>query len=584
MYSDFIKELYAEKAESDYILIWTPNKKSFFTKEISKAVEYVESVIEGHNVFFGVGTSPQDFGIHNRCTKDKISGIPGLYLDIDIKNPLHKKENLPESIDEAIALATFDGLLPSLIVNSGHGIHVYYLFDDFWHFSCDEERQKAQDLNILLHETVKARAESNGWIIDSVFDFARVLRLPGTYNMKDPNDIRMCYIEEDNECTYSISHIDDALKKLSKQFIPEKPKQSIEKSATFYTDIKELSDALFLDASNEPDQAKLDDLKVIFSDDFNKDWENIKNQFTSDTSPSAYDMKLAIKAAQMGWPDQEICNLMIAHRNYQGHDLKIKNKQYYARSILSARSYAKKMAEKQAAKTNAELADPPEQEDQEDKITSNFVDEKETLYASINARLGYGDLKIIEIIKYIEDPEPIYYMTIEIIHKVTGFPTRRNATLGNSSALIEQRIFRKKLVDLGSRILKPLTRDEWLSLSNCLVEAAYERDIAPDSTDIGQINVWLCEYLRNKQPITPEEAFDTKDPFVLNGVWYIFRDKFHKWAKYTMGSMDTIKTFSLNLKRFGANPDDVYIADPTNPNKKIHVSVWKLPPGFIGKQ
>lgn len=579
---DFLKTLYSEKAESDHIMIWTgQNKRSYFTKSIAEAISYVEENLNDKDVYFGIGTSPEKLGDYNRCPGDKISGIPGFYLDLDYAHPVHKKtDKLPPTIDDAIELATVGDLVPSYVVSSGHGIQVYYLLDDFWHFTCPEERTRAKELNLALHNIVKAKAAEKDWIIDSVFDLARVFRVPDTYNRKDPLDLKLVFVLEDNETTYSLETISTLLDNHARSLPKPTTLETIakDKSTTFHTDLKELSDTLYLDDRCEPPKHKLDDLKVLFSD-FSSDFENKKTPTMKDTTPSAFDMKLAIKAAQMNWSDQEIADLMIAHRNHHGHDLKLKNKQYYARSILSARSFAKRLIEKNR-KQEEDHENHEAVEHTEDKKISNYIDTKADIYSSINARLGYKDIKIVEITKYLEDPEPVYYMLVELVMPDTGFLARREICLGNINCVIEHRLFRQKFAAVTNKILKSFDKTEWQSFANCMMAALYERDVAPDSTDIGQINAWLCEYLRPKQPITPEESYDTKDPFVHDGQWHINRDKFFKWAKYHAGSNDTVKSFSLNLKRFGCSPVDIYIADPSNIANRLHIMAWRLPVGF----
>jgi putative DNA primase/helicase len=56
-------------------------------------------------------------------------GIPGFWIEIDIKHAVHKKVNLPETIEEAIAMVREAiPLAPTLIIFSGYGIHVYWRF------------------------------------------------------------------------------------------------------------------------------------------------------------------------------------------------------------------------------------------------------------------------------------------------------------------------------------------------------------------------------------------------------------------------------------------------------------------------
>jgi hypothetical protein len=87
------------------------------------------------------------------------------WIDIDFKDFQGGEE-------EARALLAKFGLQPTLIVRSGHGIHCYWLLT---------ETLRSADLADLS----KLLAAALGG--DHAFDAARLLRLPGTYNRKDPS-------------------------------------------------------------------------------------------------------------------------------------------------------------------------------------------------------------------------------------------------------------------------------------------------------------------------------------------------------------------------------------------------------------
>ena len=58
------------------------------------------------------------------------SVIPGFWLDIDIKGPNHYSENLPPDVDSAMEMLDRIGLEPTLVVKTGGGLHVYWLFNN----------------------------------------------------------------------------------------------------------------------------------------------------------------------------------------------------------------------------------------------------------------------------------------------------------------------------------------------------------------------------------------------------------------------------------------------------------------------
>jgi hypothetical protein len=80
------------------------------------------------------------------------------------------------STDEATSRWEAIQLPPTVVVNSGHGVHAYWNLSEPIHFTCDDERS-------VWASTVKAFASILDG--DSTQDCSRLLRLPGTWNVKD---------------------------------------------------------------------------------------------------------------------------------------------------------------------------------------------------------------------------------------------------------------------------------------------------------------------------------------------------------------------------------------------------------------
>ncbi|OPY59149.1 MAG: hypothetical protein A4E55_00366 [Pelotomaculum sp. PtaU1.Bin035] len=150
-------------------------------------------------MYFGI--SPQDKAAAVAKGKDNTRGYmetalacPGMWLDLDIRGAAHKSNKLPPTLDAAIALIKEFPLEPTVLVHSGHGLQAWWLFKELWVFDTPEERKEAQDLVQRFQMTMKSKAEAHGWEIDSTFDLARVLRLPGTFNRKlKPEPVRVLH-------------------------------------------------------------------------------------------------------------------------------------------------------------------------------------------------------------------------------------------------------------------------------------------------------------------------------------------------------------------------------------------------------
>ena len=149
---------------------------------------YCQAIARRYNVYFGLGLRQEQLA-DGRGESVDVVAIPGLWCEIDIKHAVHKKGNLPETVEQAIALIQ-EAIphQPTIIVDSGYGIHAYWFFRELWRFDDDDDRQAAYHLLRRLQATIQAVAKRHGWEVDSTFDLARVLRIPGTWNRKLPDD------------------------------------------------------------------------------------------------------------------------------------------------------------------------------------------------------------------------------------------------------------------------------------------------------------------------------------------------------------------------------------------------------------
>jgi hypothetical protein len=186
----FLTTLYGDDALG-WLTIWlSPTKHTqwFRATNLGNAAAYAIKQAQQCDVYLGVGLRGERLNKGRGEAKDVVA-LPALYIDIDTKHPVHKHDNLPASTEEALALVDQAiPLPPSVIVDSGHGLHVYWLFRELWRFDSDDERRAAHHLNFRLQATLRTTAELHGWHVDGTADLARVLRLPDTINRGDRHD------------------------------------------------------------------------------------------------------------------------------------------------------------------------------------------------------------------------------------------------------------------------------------------------------------------------------------------------------------------------------------------------------------
>ncbi len=121
-----------------------------------------------------------------------VSHYPAIWVDIDFKA---NEKGVRKHFNETIKELEKQGLAPSYIIESGYGLHAYWLFD-------------------MPYPVADARPICAGimdffQISDAIHDPRRVLRLPGFLNLKNPKHPAWCKVVDDNGKRYSILDFKD---------------------------------------------------------------------------------------------------------------------------------------------------------------------------------------------------------------------------------------------------------------------------------------------------------------------------------------------------------------------------------------
>lgn len=160
-----------------------PDPASWFGSDTQAIAKAAVANAAHKNVYICAGAYSTKPAV-GRGTEDMVIAIPGLWADVDIKGEAHKAENLPPDMDAALTIVSGVGVLPTLVVDSGHGIQAWWLFKEPWVFDTDAERLDAKQLSKRWQSLLRSVARDKGWTIDGTADLCRVLRVPGTINHK----------------------------------------------------------------------------------------------------------------------------------------------------------------------------------------------------------------------------------------------------------------------------------------------------------------------------------------------------------------------------------------------------------------
>ena len=244
----------------------------------------------------------------------------------------------------------------------------------------------------------------------------------------------------------------------------------------------------------------------------------------ADQSASAYDMSLASFAARAGWPDQQIADLMIAHRRAHGIDLKTSGRlgairlDYYQRTIAAARVGAVKAAavtvkaverERAMRAIDEACAHPPE---------SVGASERDSLLQSVSAVVG---IKILGVVKYGVGDDALYILKLE----------GEDVTLGTAKDVDSQSTFRHKIYAKTNRMPTPIKPDVWTRLLNMLGMVAEPAE-NPESAPLVRFAAMLSDYLDTELMETADNwqrAMQRGAPFVLDGRVHVNGSRLMTW-------------------------------------------------------
>jgi len=171
------------------IIVTLPNKqhKNFNLDKRQEIINYAKQAMKNQNIY--INMTLQNTALNNSIKKARSAEgavcMPGLWVDVDFRSDsnAHKAQNLP-TYDEYLEFQSELGLIPTMIVNSGNGVHPYLLFSEPLYLNNDVDRLFAAKLSEDFQLWLRNAMAVKGWKLDSTADLARILRVPGTFNHK----------------------------------------------------------------------------------------------------------------------------------------------------------------------------------------------------------------------------------------------------------------------------------------------------------------------------------------------------------------------------------------------------------------
>lgn len=188
---DFLRALYPTYPANANVSLWVKQTKASVHLPISDPGAIARTALEisgsGEDCYFGVGLRRAGLPPEKRGSSADVVALPGYWVDVDILSPVHAAKNLPPDQDAALSLIdeAYEEQ-PSLVVNSGYGLHAYWIFNSPWVIGAENRGEATRLLKAHQRLVIRAAA-AKALHVDNTADLARVLRVPCTRNCKVPS-------------------------------------------------------------------------------------------------------------------------------------------------------------------------------------------------------------------------------------------------------------------------------------------------------------------------------------------------------------------------------------------------------------
>lgn len=225
--------------------------------------------------------------------------------DLDLKSEAHGNKPLPTTMADALSVLPKD-MPPTIIIATGNGAHAWWLLKEPHPTETEQERTDAARLVARWHTMLRLKSASKGWVYDRLSDLARVLRIAGTQNHKDPANPKNVTVFNQTDRFYNLSDFEEYLDDCQ---IPDPDEE--ERAAREWRE-RFADKPLTINPNATIPQEMLDawmreDMK--FRNTWNRQRHDLKDQ-----SGSGYDLALACFGIDAGLSEQQIVDLICHHR------------------------------------------------------------------------------------------------------------------------------------------------------------------------------------------------------------------------------------------------------------------------------
>ena len=534
---EFLTELWGDPPPGPVLIRILPQNPSCRYQEFESLNEDLAGYPD-QDIYTGVGLPAPDTASMDSEQQDAtadISGIAGMWADLDVTQKPHENLNLRPTQEQAIQLLNRLAFTPTIIIHSGLGLQALWLFKKPWVFKGPEERGLARTVSAWWHRGVHQLCSAEGWTIDPVHAITKVLRVPGTYNNQDPNEQFEVKSIATRGPRYEPADFTDRIPAEFGRQTHVDHETVVEQVAAY---------GFVLSEHAEPPATKF--ARLIDKDRrFWLTWQKMRTDLP-DQSPSGYDTALASIAMGAGWADQEIVALLIAWRRERGHVQPLREG-YFARILQSAKT-------------------PIERVTAHEKLTEALEacpDNHGVLRTCLNEIYG---IEILRLVKYQGDP-PVFWMQTD----------KGDITVGDVHNLVDQSAFRSVVAAATRILISKCPERYWHPRAQALLSICEDVDVGDASHPDTETRGWIEYYLTDRHIIDDvSQAAITRHPVHYVGHVHIQATDFREWVMRHAGQNLTIHQISVKLKRVGATGVTVPVTHNGNKSSRYY---WRLPNG-----
>ena len=130
---EFMAELYKGVPPEKVTYLYTLPKKqclAYPIGQIDQMLTKADALSAAENVYWGLHLTDTAPAAGTRANAATISCISFIHGEFDVKGTAHKEQALPETLEDVLSFLHGLESPPSIIVQSGNGVHTYWLLEE----------------------------------------------------------------------------------------------------------------------------------------------------------------------------------------------------------------------------------------------------------------------------------------------------------------------------------------------------------------------------------------------------------------------------------------------------------------------